>query len=96
MSALKKKPAAKPAKPAKSAKLAKAVQVKKVAKAPVKAAKSAPKSVKPARKAVKPAPKPVAKVAPVRRAAVKPIGLRPRVVPRTSRRPLRRSPSSCR
>ena len=76
MSALKKKPAAKPAKPAKSAKLAKAVQVKKVAKAPVKAAKSAPKSVKPARKAVKPAPKPVAKVAPVRRAAVKPIGLK--------------------
>ncbi len=70
MSALKKKPAAKPAK---SAKLAKAVKGKKVAKAPVKAAKPARKAVK---AVAKPAPKPAAKVAPVRRASVKPIGLK--------------------
>ncbi len=77
MSALKKKPAAKPAK---SAKLAKAVKVKKVAKAPAKPAKPAAKAVKPVRKAgktiAKPAPKKVVKVAPVRRAIVKPIGLK--------------------
>lgn len=78
MSALKKKKPA--AKPAKSAKLAKAVKVKKVAKAPAKVAKVIAKPVKaalkPAKKAAKPAPKAVAKPAPVRRAAVKPVGLK--------------------
>lgn len=82
MSALKKKKPA--AKPAKSAKLAKAVKVRKVAKAPAKVAKVIAKPVKtalkPAKKAAKPAPKavakPVAKPAPVRRAAVKPVGLK--------------------
>lgn len=70
MSALKKKPAAKPAK---SAKLAKAVKVKKVAKAPAKVTKV---PVKPAAKPAKKVSKPVAKPAPVRRAAAKPIGLK--------------------
>jgi ribosome-associated protein len=70
MSALKKKPAAKPTK---SAKLAKAVKVKKVAKAPAKVTKV---PVKPAAKPAKKVSKPVAKPAPVRRAAAKPIGLK--------------------
>ncbi|GBL30466.1 ribosomal silencing factor RsfS [Opitutia bacterium] len=70
MSALKKKPAAKPAK---SAKLAKAVKVKKVAKAAAKVTKV---PVKPAAKPAKKVSKPVAKPAPVRRAAAKPIGLK--------------------
>lgn len=74
MSALKKKPAAKPAK---SAKLAKAVKVKKVAKAPAKVTKAPVKpAAKPAKKVSKPVSKPVAKPAPVRRAAAKPIGLK--------------------
>lgn len=70
MSALKKKPAAKPTK---SAKLAKAVKVKKVAKAAAKVTKV---PVKPAAKPAKKVSKPVAKPAPVRRAAAKPIGLK--------------------
>ncbi len=70
MSALKKKPAAKPAK---SAKLAKAVKVKKVAKAAAKVTKV---PVKPAAKPAKKVSKPVSKPAPVRRAAAKPIGLK--------------------
>lgn len=75
MSALKKKKPA--AKPAKSAKLAKAVKVKKVAKAPAKVTKAPVKpAAKPAKKVAKPASKPVAKPAPVRRAAAKPIGLK--------------------
>ncbi len=74
MSALKKKPAAKPAK---SAKLAKAVKVKKVAKAAAKVTKVPVKpAAKPAKKVSKPVSKPVAKPAPVRRAAAKPIGLK--------------------
>ena len=70
MSALKKKPAAKPAK---SAKLAKAVKVKKVAKAAAKVTKV---PVKPAAKPAKKVSMPVSKPAPVRRAAAKPIGLK--------------------
>lgn len=70
MSALKKKPAAKPTK---SAKLAKAVKVKKVAKAAAKVTKV---PVKPAAKPAKKVSKPVSKPAPVRRAAAKPIGLK--------------------
>ena len=70
MSALKKKPAAKPAK---SAKLAKAVKGKKVAKVPAKVVKA---PAKPAAKPVKKVAKPAAKAAPVRRAAVKPVGLK--------------------
>ena len=74
MSALKKKPAAKPAK---SAKLAKAVKVKKVAKAAAKVTKVPVKpAAKPAKKVSKPVAKPVAKPAQVRRAAAKPIGLK--------------------
>ncbi len=74
MSALKKKPAAKPAK---SAKLAKAVKVKKVPKAAAKVTKVPVKpAAKPAKKVSKPVSKPVAKPAPVRRAAAKPIGLK--------------------
>jgi ribosome-associated protein len=74
MSALKKKPAAKTIK---SAKLAKAVKGKKVAKAPAKVGKAPVKPVsKPVKKLAKPAPKPAAKAAPVRRAAVKPVGLK--------------------
>jgi ribosome-associated protein len=73
MSALKKKPAAKPAK---SAKLAKAVKVKKVAKAPVKPVKAVKSARKPAKPVAKPAPRPAVKVAPIRRAPVKPIGLK--------------------
>lgn len=74
MSALKKKPAAKPAK---SAKLAKAVKVKKVAKAAAKVTKVPVKpAAKPAKKVSKKVSKPVAKPAPVRRAAAKPIGLK--------------------
>jgi ribosome-associated protein len=84
MSALKKKPAAKPAKPTKSAKLAKAVKVKKVAKAPAKVAKAPVKPAKVATKpvakapakAAKPAAKPVARPVPARRAPVKPVGLK--------------------
>jgi len=67
MSALKKKPAAK------SAKLAKAVKGKKVAKVPAKVVKA---PAKPAAKPVKKVAKPAAKAAPVRRAAVKPVGLK--------------------
>lgn len=73
MSALKKKPAAKPAK---SAKLAKAVKVKKVAKAAVKPVKAVKSARKPAKPVAKPAPRPAVKVAPIRRAAAKPIGLK--------------------
>ena len=73
MSALKKKPAAKPAK---SAKLAKAVKVKKVAKAPVKPVKAVKSARKPAKPVAKPAPRPAVKVAPIRRAPAKPIGLK--------------------
>ena len=75
MSALKKKKPA--AKPAKSAKLAKAVKAKKVVKAPAKVVKAPAKpAAKPAKKVAKPAAKPAAKAAPVRRAAVKPVGLK--------------------
>ena len=73
MSALKKKPAAKPAK---SAKLAKAVKVKKVAKAPVKPVKAVKSARKPAKPVAKPAPRPAVKAAPIRRAPAKPIGLK--------------------
>ncbi|NBX34892.1 ribosome silencing factor [bacterium] len=74
MSALKKKPAAKPAK---SAKLAKAVKGKKVAKVPAKVVKAPAKpAAKPVKKVAKPLRKPAAKAAPVRRAAVKPVGLK--------------------
>jgi len=73
MSALKKKPAAKPAK---SAKLAKAVKVKKVAKAAVKPVKAVKSARKPAKPVAKPAPRPAVKVEPIRRAPAKPIGLK--------------------
>jgi ribosome-associated protein len=73
MSALKKKPAAKPAK---SAKLAKAVKVKKVAKAAVKPVKAVKSARKPAKPVAKPAPRPAVKAAPIRRAPAKPIGLK--------------------
>ncbi len=73
MSALKKKPAAKPAK---SAKLAKSVKVKKVAKAAVKPVKAVKSARKPAKPVAKPAPRPAVKAAPIRRAPVKPIGLK--------------------